>query len=99
MEHRHGTFPSTLSASRGRPPPAARAAPRPAVARAAGARGYPARPVRVRVGSPAGYGPDIVARLVGQSLSDRLGQQFVVENRPGAGSNIATELVARRDPA
>ncbi|HEV2955242.1 MAG TPA: tripartite tricarboxylate transporter substrate binding protein [Xanthobacteraceae bacterium] len=67
----------------------------PAVSRAAWAQSYPARPVRMMVGYPAGYAPDIVARLVAQSLSDRLGQQFVVENRPGAGSNIATELVVR----
>jgi tripartite-type tricarboxylate transporter receptor subunit TctC len=77
---------------------AAGAAALPAVSRAAWAQGYPARPVRVMVGYPAGYGPDIVARLVGQSLSDRLGQQFVTENRPGAGSNIATELVVRASP-
>jgi tripartite-type tricarboxylate transporter receptor subunit TctC len=65
------------------------------VSRAAWAQSYPARPVRFMVGYPAGYGPDIVARLVAQSLSDRLGQQFAVENRPGAGSNIATELAVR----
>jgi tripartite-type tricarboxylate transporter receptor subunit TctC len=70
----------------------------PAVSRAAWAQSYPTRPVRVMVGYPAGYAPDIVGRLVAQSLSDRLGQQFVVENRPGAGSNIATELVVRASP-
>ena len=70
----------------------------PAVSRAAWGQSYPARPVRVMVGYPAGYGPDIVGRLVAQSLSDRLGQQFVVENRPGAGSNIATELAVRASP-
>ena len=70
----------------------------PALPRTAGAQSYPARPVRVMVGYPAGYGADIVGRLVAQSLSDRLGQQFVVENRPGAGSNIATELVVRASP-
>jgi tripartite-type tricarboxylate transporter receptor subunit TctC len=59
---------------------------------------YPARPVRLVVGAPAGGGFDIVARLMGQWLSDRLGQQFVVENRPGAGSNIATEAVVRAPP-
>jgi len=66
--------------------------------RAAWAQNYPARPVRMMVGYPAGYGPDIVARLVAQSLSERLGQEFVVENRPGAGSNIGTELVVRAAP-
>jgi tripartite-type tricarboxylate transporter receptor subunit TctC len=70
----------------------------PAAPRAAWAQSYPARPVRMMVGYPAGYAPDIVARLVAQSLSERLGQQFVVENRPGAGSNIATELVVRASP-
>ena len=59
---------------------------------------YPARPVRIIVGFPAGNAPDIVARLVGQRLSERLGQQFVIENRPGAGSNIATEFVVRAPP-
>jgi len=77
---------------------AAAAAALPAVSRAAWAQNYPARPVRLMVGYPAGYGPDIVGRLVAQSLSDRLGQQFVVENRPGAGSNFATELVVRAEP-
>src|SRR5262249_9751648 len=70
----------------------------PAVSRGAWAQSYPARPARILVGLPARYARDIVARLVGQSLSDRLGQQFVVENRPGAGSNIATELVVRASP-
>ena len=59
---------------------------------------YPARPVRIVVGFPAGSAPDIIARLVGQGLSERLGQQFVIENRPGAGSNIGTEIVVE-DPA
>jgi len=77
---------------------AAGAAALPALSLIAWAQSYPARPVRVMVGYPAGYAPDIVARLVAQSLSDRLGQQFVVENRPGAGSNIATELVVRASP-
>jgi tripartite-type tricarboxylate transporter receptor subunit TctC len=70
----------------------------PALSRAARAQSYPTRPVRMMVGYPAGYAPDIVARLVAQSLSERIGQQVVVENRPGAGSNIATELVVRASP-
>jgi len=70
---------------------AASAALLPAVARAALAQTYPARPVRFIVGFPAGNAPDIIARLVGQWLSERLGQQFIIENRPGAASNIATE--------
>jgi tripartite-type tricarboxylate transporter receptor subunit TctC len=65
----------------------------PAVSRVANAQTYPARPVRMLVGFAAGGAPDIAARLVAQWLSDRLGQQFVVENRPGAGGNIATEAV------
>jgi tripartite-type tricarboxylate transporter receptor subunit TctC len=59
------------------------------------AQAYPARPVRMVVGFPAGGGQDIVARIIGQWLSERLGQQFVVENRPGAGGNIAAEAVGR----
>jgi tripartite-type tricarboxylate transporter receptor subunit TctC len=72
---------------------AAGAAALPAAGRGASAQTYPARPVRLIVGFPAGNAPDIVARLLGQWLSDRLGQQFIVENRPGAGSNIATAAV------
>src|SRR6516165_7129922 len=70
---------------------AAGAAALPAVSRIARAQGYPARPVRILVGYSAGSASDIVARLIAQWLSERLGQQFVVENRPGAGGNIAAE--------
>jgi tripartite-type tricarboxylate transporter receptor subunit TctC len=65
----------------------------PALLRTASAETYPARPVRMLVGFAAGGAPDIAARLVTQWLSERLGQQFVIENRPGAGGNIATEAV------
>jgi tripartite-type tricarboxylate transporter receptor subunit TctC len=71
---------------------AAGAAAFPAVSTAAWSQAYPSRPVRFIVGFPAGNAPDIIARLVGQMLSERLGQQFVIENRPGAASNIATEV-------
>jgi tripartite-type tricarboxylate transporter receptor subunit TctC len=77
---------------------AAGAAALPAVSRIARAQAYPSRPVRWIVGfTPAG-GNDIVARLMGQWLSDRLGQPFVIENRPGAGTNIATEAVVNAPP-
>jgi tripartite-type tricarboxylate transporter receptor subunit TctC len=69
-----------------------------ATSRFAGAQSYPSRPVRMVVGFAAGGGLDIVARLMGQWLSERLGQPFVVENRPGAASNIATEAVVRSAP-
>jgi len=59
---------------------------------------YPARPVRFVVGYPAGGSTDIIARLIGQRLSERLGQQFVIENKPGAGNNIGTETVVKADP-
>jgi tripartite-type tricarboxylate transporter receptor subunit TctC len=62
------------------------------------AQTYPTRPVRLIVGFAPGGSVDIVARLMGQRLSARLGQQFVIENRPGAGTNIATELVVRATP-
>jgi tripartite-type tricarboxylate transporter receptor subunit TctC len=65
----------------------------PAVSRGANAQNYPARPVRIIVGFAAGGAPDIAARLLAQWLSERLGQQFIIENRPGAGGNIATEAV------
>jgi tripartite-type tricarboxylate transporter receptor subunit TctC len=77
---------------------AAGAAALPAIPEAAWALDYPTRPVRIIVGYPAGIGPDIVGRLIGQRLSERLGQQFVIENRPGAGGNIGTEVVVRAPP-
>src|SRR6516164_4260418 len=74
---------------------AAGAAALPAVPRFALAQTYPTRPVRIIVGFPAGGGADIVARLIGQWLSERLGQPFVIESRPGAGTNIGTEAAVR----
>jgi hypothetical protein len=74
---------------------AAGAAALPAVSRVAQAQAYPTRPVRIIVGFPPGGGADITARLIGQWLSERLGQPFIIDNRPGAGSNIATEAVVR----
>ncbi|HZE52955.1 MAG TPA: tripartite tricarboxylate transporter substrate binding protein [Bradyrhizobium sp.] len=59
---------------------------------------YPTRPIRFIVGYPAGGSTDIIARLIGQRLSERLGQQFVIENKPGAGNNIGTETVVKADP-
>jgi tripartite-type tricarboxylate transporter receptor subunit TctC len=77
---------------------AAGAAALPAVSRIASAQAYPTRPVRIIVGFPAGIAADAIARLIAQSLSDSLKQQFIVENRPGAGSNIATDAVVRATP-
>ena len=74
---------------------AAGAAALPAVSRLAWAQAYPSRPVRIIVGFAAGGSSDIVARLIGQWLSERLGQPFLIENRLGAGTNIATEAVVR----
>ncbi|MBA2397804.1 MAG: tripartite tricarboxylate transporter substrate binding protein [Bradyrhizobium sp.] len=71
------------------------AAALPAVSRIARAQAYPSRPVRIIVGFPAGGATDIQARLMGQWLSDRLGQQFIIENRAGASGNIGTEAVAK----
>ena len=70
----------------------------PALPRIAKAQAYPMRPVRIIVGFAAGGALDIMARLTGQWLSERLGQQFVIENRPGAGGNIGTEAVVRASP-
>src|SRR6516162_200671 len=70
----------------------------PVFPRAAGAQSYPSRPVRWIVGFAPGGGNDIVARLMGQWLSERTGQQFIIENRPGAGTNIATEAVVNAPP-
>src|ERR1700756_3557439 len=68
-----------------------------AATRASAALDYPTRPVRFVVGYPPGGPPDILARLIGQRLSEKLGQQFVVENKPGAGNNIGTEAVANAE--
>jgi tripartite-type tricarboxylate transporter receptor subunit TctC len=70
----------------------------PALPRVASALDYPTRPVRIIVGFPAGGTPDLFARLIAEWLSQRLGQSFVVENRPGAATNIGTELVVRSPP-
>jgi tripartite-type tricarboxylate transporter receptor subunit TctC len=77
---------------------AAGAATLPVVSRVAMAQTYPTRPVRIIVGFAPGSGTDIMARLIAPWLSERIGQQVVVENRPGAGSNIATEAVINSSP-
>src|SRR5262245_22036911 len=77
---------------------AAGAATLPAVSRITWAQAYPTRPVRLIVGSPPGGVVDLYARLIGQWLSERLGQPFIVENRSGAGGNIGTEVVVNAQP-
>jgi tripartite-type tricarboxylate transporter receptor subunit TctC len=77
---------------------AAGAAALPALPGSAQALNYPMRPVHIVVGLPPGLTPDIAARLVAQSLSERLDQQFIVDNRPGGASNLATELVVKAPP-
>jgi tripartite-type tricarboxylate transporter receptor subunit TctC len=77
---------------------AAGAAALPAVSRIARAQAYPTRPVKIIVGFGAGSGSDILARLMGQWLSERLSQPFVVENRPGAGGNLGAEAVVKAAP-
>src|SRR5262249_34229267 len=77
---------------------AAGAAALPAVSRIAWAQAYPTRPVRIVVGFAPGGQNDINARLIGQWLSERLGQQFIIDNRPGASGNIAMESVVRSPP-
>jgi tripartite-type tricarboxylate transporter receptor subunit TctC len=74
------------------------AAALPAASRFVWADTYPSRTVHLIVGFPAGNASDILARLTGQSVSERLGQQFVIENRPGAGGNVGTEIVVRAPP-
>src|SRR5215831_10786327 len=77
---------------------AAGAAALPALSRFAKGQSYPTRPVRIVVGFTAGGSTDIGARLIGQWLQERLGQPFIIENRPGAATNIATEAVVRSPP-
>jgi tripartite-type tricarboxylate transporter receptor subunit TctC len=77
---------------------AAGAAALPVLPRIARAQGYPTRPVHIIVGFPPGGQIDVIARLIGQSLAERLRQAFIIENRPGAGGNIGTEAVVRAPP-
>ena len=77
---------------------AAAAAALPAMSRIARAQAYPWRPVRIIVPYPPGGGTDIIGRLIGQWLSERLGQPIIVDNRPGAGGNIGTEIGVRAPP-
>ena len=70
----------------------------PAVSRIASAQAYPTRPIRLIIGYTPGGSADLTARLMGQWLSEKLGQSFVIENRPGGGTNIATEAVLRAAP-
>src|SRR5262249_34555942 len=77
---------------------AAGAAALPAVSRFAGAQAYPTKPVRIIFGLASGSAGDILARLIGQWLSERLGQPFVIENRVGAGGTLAAEAVVRSPP-
>ena len=77
---------------------AAVAAALPALPRVADANDFPSRPVHIVTGYPAGSSPDIIARLIADALSRRMGQQFIVDNRPGAGSNIGTEFAAHSAP-
>jgi tripartite-type tricarboxylate transporter receptor subunit TctC len=69
-----------------------------ALPRAATTQSYPLRPVHIMLGFPPGGSSDVIGRLMAQWLSERLGQPFIFDNRPGAGSNIGTELVARASP-
>ena len=77
---------------------AAGAAALPTLSRTANAQAYPTQPVRIIVGFAAGSGSDIMARLMAQWLSERLGQPFVIENRAGAGGNVGTEAVVKAPP-
>jgi tripartite-type tricarboxylate transporter receptor subunit TctC len=77
---------------------AASAAALPALLNTSWAQTYPSRPVQMMVAFPAGSAPDIIARLAAQWLAEKLGQNFIIENRPGAGSNIGTELVVKAQP-